>query len=548
MRYIALIAIQLLLYSKASSQPYLFNWLCASNSKGPLNDEGRSVIEYLNNSYVIGSFKSNTIALGAITLTNTSSGTSDIFVAKYTNCGVVVWAKNFGTVNDDQGITITQNSGNLYFSGSFNSNFIAVGNFTLNNNGGDDFFVAKMDVNGNIIWANAWGGTGDEVPKCIKAQSLNSSIDLVGEYTSNFVIGTNSLTNSGNEDFFYMQITSTGSIVVAKGYGSAGSDKVNCVQDQLMCGFFNSASLTIGTNTLVNSNSGTYDSFVINLDAGFNEVWVTGFGNIGDDVLTSLFKSQSTVDFVGYFNSPSLTIGNTTLTNANTGTKDAILIGAVIGGTLNKARSFGNIGNEEARSILPGPMGVNVISGIFDSATFTLSNMFGPITVTNSTPGTFDIFTCNVWDYTLVIDPRTIGGPGDDIIFNSSVSTTNFDVYQLVGSFNGATCSFSTITTLTNSGASDYFISRFRPFISVGMNETKIGQKIKFYPNPLNDKLVIQTEVEVKIKIIDILGKIIYEDKVSGLKEVDFSSQTKGLYLMNISSDKETATLKLIKE
>lgn len=42
--------------------------------------------------------------------------------------------------------------------------------------------------------------------------------------------------------------------------------------------------------------------------------------------------------------------------------------------------------------------------------------MIGPITVTNSTPGTFDIFTCMVWDYTLVIDPRTIGGPGDDII------------------------------------------------------------------------------------------------------------------------------------
>lgn len=117
MRAFAISLILILLYSKASSQPYLFNWLCASNSKGILNDEGRSVIEYLNNSYVIGSFKSNTIALGAITLTNTFSGTSDIFIAKYTNCGVVVWAKNFGTVNDDQGITITQNSGNLYFSG-----------------------------------------------------------------------------------------------------------------------------------------------------------------------------------------------------------------------------------------------------------------------------------------------------------------------------------------------------------------------------------------------------------------------------------------------
>lgn len=227
------------------------------------------------------------------------------------------------------------------------------------------FSLLKWMLTEISSWANAWGGTGDEVPKCIKAQSLNSSIDLVGDYTSNFVIGTNSLTNSGNEDFFYMQITPNGSINIPKGYGTAGSDKVTCVQDQLMCGIYNSASLALGANTLVNSNAGTYDSFIINLDAGFNETWVTGFGNAGDDVLNSLFKSQSTVDFVGYFNSASLTIGNTTLTNANTGTKDAILIGAVIGGTLNKAKSFGDIGNEEARSIVPGPMGVNVICKIY---------------------------------------------------------------------------------------------------------------------------------------------------------------------------------------
>lgn len=547
MRALAISLALLLFFAKVSAQQIPFNWLCANNATGALNDEGRSVVGYQNNSYVIGSFKSNTISFGAITLTNTFNGTSDIFIVKFTDCGLVVWAKSFGTVNDDQGLAITYDvNGNFYFSGSFNSSSISIGSFTLNNNGGDDFFIAKMDVNGNIIWANSWGGLGNEVPKSIDSE-FPQNINLVGDYTSSFTIGTNSLSNAGNEDFFYMQITPTGSIITAKGYGSAGSDKVNCVRGQLMCGIFNSASLTIGASTLVNYNSGTYDSFIINLDGGFNETWVTGFGNSGDDVLNSISVFGSFPRFAGSFNSASLSIGNNTVLNANPGTNDALIVAYNNGGSAYKAVRIGNVGNEEAKSIIRSANNSDIVTGIFDSATLTFSGTV--VTLTNTNAGTFDIFTTCTDNLGSFNTARSAGGPGDDVILNNTYySIFGSGVISYVGSFNGATSSFSPATTLTNTGGTDFFLTRFTDNFVIGSVESQLDSKIKIFPNPINEKLFIQTEEEVKVKIIDVLGKTVFEEKMNGLKEVDFTSQAKGIYLLIVSSDKETMTHKLILE
>lgn len=541
MRAIIISLVLVLLFAKVSAQLSPFNWLCTNSATGVLNDEGRSVVGYQNSNYVIGSFKSNTIAFGAITLTNTFSGTSDIFIAKYTDCGLIVWAKSFGTVNDDQGLAITHDvNGNFYFCGSFNSSSISIGSFALNNNGGDDFFIAKMDANGNIIWANSWGGIGNEVPKSIHTE-FPQNINLVGDYTSNFTIGTNSLSNAGNEDFFYMQITPAGSIITAKGYGSSGSDKVNCVQGQLMCGIFNSASLAIGASTLVNFNTGTYDSFIINLDGGFNETWVTGFGNLGDDVLNSISVFGSFPRFVGSFNSASLSIGNHTLLNANAGTNDALIVAYNIGGSAYKAVRIGNVGNEEAKAIIRSANYSDIVTGIFDSATLTFSGTV--VTLTNNNAGTFDIFTTSSDNLGSFNTARLAGGPGDDIVMNNTYNSIfGSGVISYVGSFNGATSSFSPATTLTNTGGTDFFLTRFTDNFVIGSVESQLDSKIKFFPNPLHDKLFIQTEEEVKVKIIDVLSKTVFEEKIKGLKEVDFTSQAKGIYLMIVSSDKETTT------
>jgi hypothetical protein len=79
----------------------------------------------------------------------TSSGGSDIFVAKYDSNGALVWARNTvgpNTINNDQGFAIAvDSSGNSWVTG-------------VTGTPGNDVFLAKYDNNGTLIWATTAGG------------------------------------------------------------------------------------------------------------------------------------------------------------------------------------------------------------------------------------------------------------------------------------------------------------------------------------------------------------------------------------------------------
>jgi hypothetical protein len=73
-----------------------------------------------------------------------------------------LWARNAGGINgNDYGESVcTDQNGNIYIAGSFNSPKIIIGADTLINYSPDtaDIFIAKYDANGNVLWAKSAGG------------------------------------------------------------------------------------------------------------------------------------------------------------------------------------------------------------------------------------------------------------------------------------------------------------------------------------------------------------------------------------------------------
>jgi len=118
-----------------------------STGNGLVNDR-------YGNIYVTGTF-SDSIKFGAQLLT---SKTDDFFLMKCDSNGNVIWAKD-GLVANIRGLSIgnsiciDQNE-NLYVTGYFLDS-ISFGSHTLYSPKLYDFFVAKYDVNGNVIWAKA---------------------------------------------------------------------------------------------------------------------------------------------------------------------------------------------------------------------------------------------------------------------------------------------------------------------------------------------------------------------------------------------------------
>lgn len=102
---------------------------------------------------------------GSTTLTNASADTSDIFIAKYNSSGSLLWAKDVGgSLNDNSYSAATDASGNCYIVGSFESQSLAFGSVTITNpaynpvNYRTAMFIAKYDPSGNVLWAKTPSG------------------------------------------------------------------------------------------------------------------------------------------------------------------------------------------------------------------------------------------------------------------------------------------------------------------------------------------------------------------------------------------------------
>ena len=90
----------------------------------------------------------------------------DAFISKFDNTGSLIWFKNVGFTEAEDGsfnpggITVDANS-NIYITGSFSGN-ATIGGTSLTNQGQQDIYIIKYDLDGTFIWASSFGGAGDD--------------------------------------------------------------------------------------------------------------------------------------------------------------------------------------------------------------------------------------------------------------------------------------------------------------------------------------------------------------------------------------------------
>lgn len=154
-------------------------------------------IDSQDNIIVTGGFV-GTVDFGGAPLTSVASvgsGYCDMFVAKYTSSGVLVWVKQFGPGDTGSAVAV-DGGGNVYLATQL-SGSISFGSIILNcTPGGFDFVLAKLSgVNGSVTWAKVWGGAGYN---SLTALTIDLSGDVVvtGTFYGTTDLGT-SLTSAG---------------------------------------------------------------------------------------------------------------------------------------------------------------------------------------------------------------------------------------------------------------------------------------------------------------------------------------------------------------
>ena len=385
-RRILTVALIILAIQNSFCQIPAWNW--ARSASGNAGDEASTVAtDPFGNVYISGYYSSDSIVIGTITLQNAGLSFNDIFVAKYDPTGNLLWAQRFGGSGNDRGTSITtDNTGNVYLTGYFYSPTIVFGTDTLTNAGNvGDIFVVKFDNLGHVIWAKRDGGVGLEIPHSILVDG-NNNVLVAGRFSSNSItFGTTTLLQAGSMDVFLVKYDPSGNVLWAKGAGGGSNDEGYCLSTDIS-------------------------------------------GNIY---------------LAGYFTQPS-NFGTIRLTSV--GISDMFLAKYDPSGNVLWAKRAGGNGDDRANAVKTDASGNSYVTGIYTNDSISFGSVIIPNkAVDNSFVAKYDTDGNVIWAKGLGADCEALG-----------LTVFNSDVY-VCGTFSAETLNYGS-SSLILAGSTDFFL------------------------------------------------------------------------------------------
>lgn len=281
-------------------------------------------------------------------------GVSDVWVIRVNSSGSLLWQKCLGGSSQEHGQAICRLSdGNFMIAGATNS---SGGDVSVNPFGGSDFWMIKIDPNGNVLWDTCLGSSGEDEPLGITATTDGGCI-VVGQIEGGdgTLISTppiNGYSTYGS-DMWVVKLNSDGSIAWNTCLGDSGQESATSVCQTpdggyLIGGWSNSASF------LGESLYGSADAIVVKLTAVGAVSWVKPLGGSGYEEVTSVINTADGGFMVG-----ALTESEDGDVSGNhaVGTGDAWLVKLTNAGSIQWQKCYGGTGNESKTKVIEFPGG-----------------------------------------------------------------------------------------------------------------------------------------------------------------------------------------------
>lgn len=265
-------------------------WLSKTDSNGNILwqktyggsniDIGTGIIELANGDLILSGYTASLD--GDI---STQHGNFDAWIIRTNSSGTILWEKTIGgSLVDLCYAMIKSNDGGILIGGGTYSNDGDISGA----HGDQDFWLCKLDANGNIIWEKTLGGSGLDV--CYS----------IGQNNSNEIVACGSTTSSdgdvygqhGGTDFWVVKLNQYGTLIWNSCYGGSDQESaftMSCAGTSqiLISGYSKS------TNGDVHQNAGYNDLWTILIDQNGNLINQKVLGGSGTDIaFTSLHTSD----------------------------------------------------------------------------------------------------------------------------------------------------------------------------------------------------------------------------------------------------------------
>ena len=252
--------------------------------------------------------------------TSSGAGLSDFWVVKTDSSGSMNWNKTYGGTGDDIASAIIQAG----------DGFVILGMTSSFGAGGFDYWLVRVDSDGNILWNRTFGGVSDDFGTSV-IQTSDGGYALTG-WTNSF--------GSGGEDIWLVKTDGSGNMVWNKTYGFNYNDEAHDLMQTSDGGF-----IIAGDTAFA---SGNEDAWLLKADSNGNMLWNRTFGGPALDTFLSIVQlNDGGIALSGYTASYRL------------GSNDAWLVKTDSSGTLQWNKTYGGSNDDQAYAL------INAVDGGF---------------------------------------------------------------------------------------------------------------------------------------------------------------------------------------
>lgn len=553
-------------------------WAKQIHDLGSGNESGRGIAKAFDGSYYLTGTYNGTIQIGTYSVSSVLNST-DIYIAKYDDCGIV-WLKSIGNAGNEAHPEIVIDHGNqnepIYISGSLSSGITTIpggcGSCVLNATASRKGFIAKLDADGNGVWATIPANEPGEVNAFKGIDAFGNRVVVTGNFRGNITLSSNNVSaaatgGANDRDIHAISLQDAGqnpTFFQLNTKGSFNNDDGKAIsidlgsQEIFVTGYGTENNMDVD---YITQNAGGKDVFIGKLDHNFNWEWSMLLGGTNDD-------EGNGIDADNYLIVTGIMEGDVELApgmmdQTNNFSRDAFVLGMHTSAQYNWHYFIGSTANLDRGAdvaILDG----NQVTAVGEfSGTATVGNG-GANPIFSSSNSDRDIYfaTFDVSNGSLgIVSP--IRGPGSNDVIHTISPNMGSQDYAATGNFDG---SIDINISLTASAGRDMFALRYNPLqpntffkkkdasLSQGLAQSATNSSFKAYPNPFNNNLIIESaqQLESSIEIIDVTGKSIYrvKDIKAGefRRELDLSQYASGIYMIRLTSSDHVETLKVMKQ
>ena len=202
-------------------------------------------------------------------------GGTDAFFAKYDPDGNLVWSRQVGTSENDSFSRVAVDSDGYFYTVGYTNGLMDGGQSA----GITDSLLMKWDSDGNVIWTQQIDEAVHSVGKAVAYDAATNSIYIAGQGRGS--VDGNLSNNAGQNDAFVARYDLEGNMIWGKQLGTAEHNSFEAIDIDADGNVYLSGH--VEAPLAGNTGEGLRDALIVKYDSNGNLLWNRQFGTAGND-------------------------------------------------------------------------------------------------------------------------------------------------------------------------------------------------------------------------------------------------------------------------